>query len=98
MLGLQRRTILAIVAAAFGAATIGATPQQSGGAPYFPPRNAWPKEAPAALGLDKTTLDRAVAFALAHESTTDRDLAKAKVAQFANEAPYNALIGPTQVR
>ena len=65
---------------------------------YFPAKGAWQKRDAALLDLDKAKLDEAVAFAIQHESTTDKDLAKATVAQFANEAPYNALIGPTQSR
>lgn len=64
----------------------------------FPAKGAWQQRDAALLGLDKTKLDEAVAFAIQHESTTDKDLAKATVAQFANEAPYNTLIGPTQTR
>jgi CubicO group peptidase (beta-lactamase class C family) len=65
---------------------------------YFPPRGAWEKRDASQLGLDKAKLDDAVAFAVANEAQTDKDLAVATVNQFRNEAPYNTLIGPTQVR
>jgi CubicO group peptidase (beta-lactamase class C family) len=67
-------------------------------APYFPPRGEWRRQDPAALGLDKTRLDQAVAFALSHENPDTRDLSVAIVNQFRSEAPYNALIGPTRPR
>ena len=65
---------------------------------YFPPRGEWRKQEPAALGLDKTKLDEAIAFAVAHENPDSKDLAVAIPNQFRNEAPYNTLIGPTRPR
>jgi len=65
---------------------------------YFPPRGEWRKQEPAAVGLDKTRLDEAIAFAVAHENPDSKDLAVAIPNQFRNEAPYNTLIGPTQPR
>ena len=67
-------------------------------APYYPPPAEWRKQDPAAAGMDRAKLDRAIAFALAHENPDTRELADAIINQFRNEAPYNALIGPTQPR
>jgi CubicO group peptidase (beta-lactamase class C family) len=50
------------------------------------------------MGLDPVALDAALKTALATEATSDKDLAVATPAQFRSEAPYNNLLGPTQVR
>ena len=89
--------VIALLTAAVGTAVLAAG-QSTQAATYFPPAGAWDRQTPAALGLDKARLDDAIAFAVAHEATSDKDLAKATVQQFSNEAPYNTLIGPTQVR
>lgn len=36
---------------------------------YFPPRGEWRKQEPAAVGVDKTKLNEAVTFAIAHENS-----------------------------
>jgi len=87
--------LAAVVAAT---AIVAAIPQTTAAKPYFPARGEWRKQAPAAVGLDKAKLDEAIAFAVAQENPGTRDLAAATVEQFRNEAPYNALIGPTQPR
>ena len=56
------------------------------------------KQDPGAVGVDKAKLDEAIAFAIAHENPETKDLAVAIPHQFRAEAPYNALIGPTQPR
>jgi CubicO group peptidase (beta-lactamase class C family) len=88
--------LAAIVVAA--SALVAARPQPAAKKPYFPARGEWRKQPPAAVGLDKAKLDEAVAFAVARENPNTKDLAAATVEQFRNEAPYNTLIGPTQVR
>jgi CubicO group peptidase (beta-lactamase class C family) len=94
----MKRHVLALsLLVASAAAVVSAVPQTAP-ATYFPPKGAWQQKDPASLGLDKTKLDEAVALAIARQSTGDKDLGPATVAQFANEAPYNTLIGPTQVR
>ena len=65
---------------------------------YFPGKGAWEKREPAALGMDKAKLDEAIAFALKNENQNTKDLAADIPNSFRNEAPYNNLIGPTQVR
>ena len=64
----------------------------------FPVRGAWPKAEPSAVGLDKAKLADAIAFAVASQNRNTRDLAVAIPSGFRNEAPYNALIGPTAPR
>ena len=91
--------MLILAAVTVLAAAALATPAQTpAAATYFPPKGAWQASEPSALGFDKSKLDAAVAYAIAQESRTDKDLAVATVAQFAGEAPYNTLIGPTQPR
>jgi len=81
------------------AATAALTARQPAASrPFFPARGEWQKQPPASLGFDKAKLDEAVAFAIANQSKTDRDLAIATPESFKNEAPYNNLIGPTQPR
>ena len=65
---------------------------------FFPAKGAWEKRDPAALGMDKAKLDEAIAFALKNENQNTKDLAADIPNSFRNEAPYNNLIGPTQVR
>ncbi len=65
---------------------------------YFPARGEWRKQDAAAVDVDKVRLDEAIAFAIAHENPDTKDLALAIPNQFRSEAPYNALIGPTQTR
>jgi CubicO group peptidase (beta-lactamase class C family) len=94
----MKRLVLALsLFVASVAAVVSAAPQTAL-ATYFPPKGAWQQKDPASLGLDKTKLDEAVALAIARQTTGDKDLGPATLAQFANEAPYNTLIGPTQVR
>ena len=64
----------------------------------FPPKGTWEKRDPASLGLDPVALDAALKAVLATENTNTKDLAVDVPNSFRNEAPYNNLIGPTQVR
>jgi CubicO group peptidase (beta-lactamase class C family) len=65
---------------------------------HFPPAGEWARRDPGSLGLDPVKLDAAIKAALATENTDTKDLAVAIPNQFRNEAPYNNIIGPTQVR
>jgi CubicO group peptidase (beta-lactamase class C family) len=94
----MKRHVLALSFLVASAAAVVSAVPQTAPATYFPAKGSWEKRDPASLGLDKTKLDEAVALAIARQSTGDKDLGPATVAQFANEAPYNTLIGPTQVR
>src|SRR6185436_148204 len=91
------RTAACVLAAIAATAALTAR-QPAASRPFFPARGEWQKQPPASLGFDKAKLDEAVAFAIANQSKTDRDLAIATPESFKNEAPYNNLIGPTQPR
>ncbi|MEZ5318690.1 MAG: serine hydrolase [Vicinamibacterales bacterium] len=67
-------------------------------ATYFPAKGAWERREPAALGLDRATLDEAIAFANEHQNGNTKNLAEDIPRTFGREAPYNALIGPTRER
>jgi len=81
----RRVFTLYVVVAATAAVLAGGS--QTATSPYFPVKGPWQHKDPAALGLDKARLDEAVALAVARQSTSDKDLAAATVAQFASEAP-----------
>jgi CubicO group peptidase (beta-lactamase class C family) len=83
-------TVLATVMALSGQVPATAT--------YFPARGAWEAREPASLGFDKGRLDEAVAFAVANQNQSTRDLAVDIPNSFRSEAPYNTVIGPTQER
>jgi CubicO group peptidase (beta-lactamase class C family) len=65
---------------------------------FFPKAGAWESRDPAALGMDKAKLDEAIAFSIANENPSTKDLAVDIPNTFKNEAPYNTLIGPAQER
>lgn len=65
-------------------------------APYFPDAD-WQTRRPEEVGMNKTRLDSAVAFALAHENAVDRDLRLATLKAYAREPNYK-LLGPTRQR
>ena len=92
------RPLILILAACVAATSIVASRPQSQAGSYFPPRGEWRRQEPQAVGVDKNRLDEAIAFAIASENRDSKDLATAIPNQFRNEAPYNALIGPTQPR
>jgi CubicO group peptidase (beta-lactamase class C family) len=94
---LQWSAVLLVASLLAVSSLIGAGPQRS--APtYYPPRGEWRKQAPAEVGVDPKKLDDAIAFAIANENPDSKDLAVSIPNQFRNEAPYNALIGPTEPR
>jgi len=84
---------LPVLAAALGAACGGAASGR-----HFPPAGEWASRPAAELGLDQAKLDAAIQFSIANQNQNTRDLAEDVVNTFRNEAPYNALIGPTQAR
>ncbi len=66
---------------------------------HWPTRGHWPEAAPEALGLDPEGVETAVAFALEHESTMDRDVAAALVdGHFGEPWPIRKVIGPVKAR
>src|SRR5437016_4161924 len=70
------------------------------GGPYVPPAgDGWERRTPSEAGFDPGRLDEAIAYALAHESPFDRDLAKHLTAgQVIQDMPDRELVGPTKVR
>jgi CubicO group peptidase (beta-lactamase class C family) len=90
--------VTGIALAAIAAVALLSPAASTQAARYFPPEGRWDTRAPADLGVDKAKLDEAVAFAVASQATSNRNLAEAIPRQFQNEAPYNNLIGPTQER
>ena len=68
------------------------------GATLFPSRGAWETRAPEAVGMDKTRLDEAVAFAIANENPATKDLALDLMLTFGGREPFDALVGPTAPR
>ena len=95
----MRRLTGSILLVFLTAALYASAPQApAAGTKYFPAKGSWEKRDPAAVGLDNTKLDEAIAFAMANEQTSSKDLAVSTPAQFGNEAPYNNLIGPTKTR
>jgi len=65
-------------------------------APYFPAAD-WQTRRPDEVRMNRTRLDSAVAFALAHENPLDRDLRLATLKAYAREPGYK-LLGPTRPR
>lgn len=63
----------------------------------FPARGAWPRASPDAVGLDKAALDRAIAYAVAHENPGPKDLALDRAVIFGKE-PFDEAIGPMRER
>lgn len=66
-------------------------------AQYFPGNGPWEMKSPGETGLDPVAIDSAVAFALLHEYTGDRDLRRAILKSFSRE-PGHTLRGPTKQR
>ena len=64
---------------------------------YFPPANAWEHRAPRQVGMDSVRLAEAIAFAVAHESKTPRNLEVAHFQTFGRE-PFGDPIGPFKER
>lgn len=63
--------------------------------PYWPDDQSWQRVAPGEAGFDATALERAVAYAVDHESTMNRDIAQAlEDGHFDEPPPINKTIGP----
>jgi len=67
-------------------------------ADYFPPRDAWEHRAPAELGFDAAKLQQAVAFSVANENPSPKDVALELQQTFGAREPNFKLLGPTQPR
>jgi CubicO group peptidase (beta-lactamase class C family) len=92
-MGRLRLSLAAFVAVASG--VLLASPGQGH---YFPPSGSWESRLAAELGLDQSKLDAAIQFSIENQNQNTRNLAEDIPNTFRNEAPYNALIGPTQER
>jgi len=92
-MGRLRLSLAAFVAVASG--VLLASPGQGR---YFPPSGSWESRRAAELGLDQSKLDAAIQFSIENQNQNTRNLAEDIPNTFRNEAPYNALIGPTQER
>lgn len=83
----------------FVAPSLAAPPPQpaESGAAYFPDsRGRWLKKEPEELGVDAKLLAKAVEFAVAHESSGQRDL-RLQIALGFPE-PFDRIVGPTKER
>ncbi len=65
--------------------------------PYVPPAGSWERRSPSAVGMDSAKLAEAVAFAIAKESRTPRDLELNHYSTFGRE-PLGDPIGPLPPR
>lgn len=67
---------------------------------YFPPAEGrWERHSPRRAGFSVQGLERAVAFAIDHESTMDRDIGRAlHSGHFSEPMPDGEIIGPTEPR
>jgi CubicO group peptidase (beta-lactamase class C family) len=88
--GSRPRSILKIVipcfcVSAFLCLMLAATPTAQQGT-YYPPAGAWPKKAPAELGLDPVKLQEAVDYAKSHETRREMDFSD-------QEKTFGALLG-----
>ena len=66
--------------------------------PYFPERSDWQRRPPQQVAMDAATLDEAVRFAVANESSAPKDPVLAHAQTFAANEPFDALIGPVKER
>lgn len=73
----------------------GSLPAQTSDA-YYPTRFNWQKKAPEAVGMNARSLDEAVEYAIANESTNPKDL-EIHLNTRTGE-PYNNIIGPVKER
>lgn len=69
--------------------------------PYYPKTNAdWEVQSPEVAGLDPAAIKTAIDYAIANESSMDRDVLKALTEKraFAEPPPWGDIIGPTRPR
>ena len=67
-------------------------------ADYFPPRGEWEHRAPAALGFDAAKLQAAIAYSVANENPSSKDVAEELTKTFGAREPNFKILGPTQTR
>jgi CubicO group peptidase (beta-lactamase class C family) len=92
------RRMLVTVAVVLVSTLVFAQAPQGTAQRYFPPPGEWQRARPADAGMDQAKLAEAITHHLLNQNSSSWDLAEATLRQFANEAPYNTLIGPTQER
>lgn len=84
-----RRSVLVLVFVALGSAHA---------ADYFPPRGTWEHRAPADAGFDAAKLQAAIAFSVANENPSPKDVAEDLKRTFGAREPNFKILGPTQPR
>ena len=87
--------LIVVLVLALQSAVAGESDAKSTG--YYPGRFDWETRDPKDLGMDATLLDKAVAFAKAHETTGPVDLDIAIRTSISSQ-PHDELIGPTKPR
>lgn len=66
---------------------------------YWPSHDEWKRSQPEECGLDGEAIERAVAFAVTHESKMNRDIRKAlEAGHFSEPPPINEIVGPVKDR
>jgi CubicO group peptidase (beta-lactamase class C family) len=65
---------------------------------YFPTRNEWLKKPASSAGFNKTLLDSAISFAIAHTSTASTNLKEAHYQSSFGREPFGFLLGPMKTR
>ncbi len=97
-LAIFRRLGLAVFIATVAASVAAADDERSGQATYYPGKwDDWETRSPQEVGMDAAQLDKAVAFAKAHETSRPVDLDLAIRTSISGQA-YDELIGPTKQR
>lgn len=87
-------SLVVVLLAAVSAAVSGQRTVESS---YFPPAGSWETAAPEAESMDPAALKAAVAYAVAHERNSPKDLALDQQETFKGE-PFIDIIGPTGTR
>ncbi|MDB5110149.1 MAG: beta-lactamase [Mucilaginibacter sp.] len=64
---------------------------------YFPAYNNWQHKLPAQMGLDSTSLNKAISFAMAHEAKSSHDGKMSQFQSFGKE-PFSEAVGPVTER
>ena len=89
----RRRAVLLVAQLVLlGAGTLHAQTAQ-----YVPGARTWERRTPQQVGLDAAAVDSAVAFAIASESTSPRDLLAQHLRSFGRE-PHGEAVGPFRER
>jgi CubicO group peptidase (beta-lactamase class C family) len=90
-----RRPLVIFVSVVALSAGVAAQTRQA--TPYVPARGVWETRTPQQTGMDKARLDEAIAYAVANENPSNKDIAIDLATSFGRE-PFDTPIGPTAVR